>query len=93
VTLPDAQMDELFRRAEQNEGYRLTVDLETQTISDESGLSIPFEIDPFRRECLLKGLDEIGQSLRFGDQIAAYEKAHAPSAVMYEPVDKAAPGA
>jgi len=89
VTLPDAQMDELFRRTEQNEGYRLTVDLKTQTITDESGLKISFEIDPFRRECLLKGLDDIALSLRFEDKIATYEKAHAPSAMMYEPVDKA----
>ena len=89
VTLPDAQMDELFRRTEQNDGYRLTVDLETQTITDESGLKISFEIDPFRRECLLKGLDDIALSLRFEDKIATYEKAHAPSAMMYEPVDKA----
>lgn len=93
VTLPDAQMDELFRRSEQSEGYRLTVDLETQTITDDSGLKISFELDPFRRECLLKGLDEIGQSLRFEDKIAAYEKAHAPSAVMYEPADQTLSGA
>ena len=84
VTLPDAQMDELFRRTEQNVGYRLTVDLETQTITDESGLNISFEIDPFRRECLLKGLDEIGQSLRFEDQIAAYERAHPQRAETHE---------
>jgi 3-isopropylmalate/(R)-2-methylmalate dehydratase small subunit len=89
VTLPDAQVDELFRRAEQNEGYRLTVDLETKTVTDESGLKISFEIDPFRRECLLKGLDEIGRSLRYENKITDYEKAHAPSATMYEPVDEA----
>ncbi len=92
VALPDAQMDKLFQRTEQSEGYRLNVDLESQTISGEEGLSIAFDIDPFRRDCLLKGLDEIGQSLLFQDGIAEYEKAHAPSAVMYEPVNQAVSG-
>jgi len=87
VTLAAAQVDELFRRAEKTGGYRLTVDLETQTITDEAGLKIPFQIDPFRRECLLKGLDDIGLTLRFADEIAAYENAHPQRAVMYEPVD------
>lgn len=87
VTLPQAQVDELFRRTERAKGYRLTVDLETQTITDETGLKIAFQIDPFRRECLLKGLDDIGLTLRFTDKIAAYEKENNPSATMYEPVD------
>jgi 3-isopropylmalate/(R)-2-methylmalate dehydratase small subunit len=87
VTLAPAQVDELFRRTEKTEGYRLTIDLETLTITDEAGLKIPFQIDPFRRECLLKGLDDIGLTLRFEDKIAAYEKANTPSATMYEPVD------
>ena len=87
VTLPEAQMDELFRRTERAEGYRLTVDLGTQTISDDAGLTISFQIDPFRRECLLKGLDDIGLTLHFEDRIAAYEKENTPSATMYEPVD------
>jgi len=87
VTLPEAQMDELFRRTERAEGYRLTVDLETQTISDDAGLTISFQIDPFRRESLLKGLDEIGLALRVEDRIAAYEKENTPSATMYERVD------
>ena len=87
VSLPEAQMDELFRRTERAEGYRLTVDLETQTISDDAGLTFSFQIDPFRRESLLKGLDEIGLALRFEDRIAAYEKEKTPSATMYERVD------
>ena len=87
VTLPAAQVDELFRRTESRESYRLTVDLEAQTITDEAGLKIPFQIDPFRRECLLKGLDDIGLTLRLEDKIAAYEKENNPSATMYEPVD------
>jgi 3-isopropylmalate/(R)-2-methylmalate dehydratase small subunit len=84
VTLPDAEVNELFQRAEQNEGYRLTVDLENQTITDGLGLRISFQIDPFRRECLLKGLDDIGLTLHRADRIAAYEAAHQPSAVMYQ---------
>ncbi len=87
VTLPDAEIDELFRRAEKSEGYQLTVDLETQTVTDEAGLKLAFQVDPFRRECLLKGLDDIGLTLRVEDRIAGYEKAHQPSAVMYAPVD------
>ena len=87
VTLPDAQVDELFRRVEKTEGYRLTVDLETQTVTDAAGLKIAFQIDPFRRECLLKGLDDIGLTLRLEDRIGVYEKEHNPSATMYDPVD------
>ncbi len=87
VTLPSDQVDDLFRRTERQEGYRLTVDLESQTVSDESGLNLKFEIDPFRRECLLKGLDDIGLSLRFEDKIAEYERGHQPGATMYEKVD------
>ncbi len=87
VKLPDAEMNELFERADKNPGYRLTVDLETQTITDDLGLSLSFEIDPFRRECLLKGLDDIGLSLRYADRIAAYEQSRQPHAVMYESVD------
>jgi len=87
VTLPTDQVDDLFRRTERQEGYRLTVDLESQTVADESGLDLKFEIDPFRRECLLKGLDDIGLSLCFADNIAAYELEHKPAATMYQKVD------
>ncbi len=87
ITLPEAQVSELFQRAEQNEGYRLTVDLESQTITETEGgpggLTIAFSVDPFRRECLLKGLDDIGLSLRFEDRIAAYEQQHHPQATRY----------
>ena len=87
VTLPDPEVEELFRRAEKTEGYRLTVDLENQTIADETGLKLAFKLDPFRRECLLKGLDDIGLSLRRQDKITAYEKEHQPQAVLYGKVD------
>jgi 3-isopropylmalate/(R)-2-methylmalate dehydratase small subunit len=89
LTLPEDRVDELFRRTEKNHGYRLTVDLESQSVSDEFGLKFTFQIDPFRRECLLKGLDDIGLTLRFEDQITAYERARRPSAVRYEPLPTA----
>jgi 3-isopropylmalate/(R)-2-methylmalate dehydratase small subunit len=87
VTLSDAQVDDLFERLERQEGYRLTADLEKQIITDESGLKIPFEIDPFRKNSLLKGLDDIGLTLEHEADITTFEKAHPVSAVMYEPVD------
>ncbi|MGD0008533.1 MAG: 3-isopropylmalate dehydratase small subunit [Terriglobia bacterium] len=87
VTLPDAEVNELFQRTEKNEGYRLAVDLENQTLTDDFGLRFSFQIDPFRRECLLKGLDDIGLTMRLAHRIAAFEESHHPSAVMYEPVD------
>ncbi len=90
VTLPDAQVDEIFRRVFANEGYRLTVDLETQTISDDAGFKINFSVDPFRRECLLNGWDDIGLTLRLADRIAAFEKTHHPAAPMYATADSPA---
>ncbi len=89
VTLPDAEVDELFRRTEKNEGYRLTVDLARQTIADDQGLKLDFAVDPFRRECLLKGLDDIGLTLRFEGRITAYEKSHQPRAGLYGRLDEA----
>ena len=90
VTLPDPQIDEVFRRLSATEGYRLTVDLETQTVTDDSGLRFEFRVDPFRRECLLNGWDDIGLTLRIADRIADYEKSHHPAAPLYSPVDAAA---
>lgn len=87
VTLPEPEVDYLFQATAHTEGYRLSVDLEKQTVGDERGFERTFTIDPFRRECLLKGLDDIGLTLRFDDEIGAYEKARHPSAVMYEAVE------
>ncbi|HEV2835754.1 MAG TPA: 3-isopropylmalate dehydratase small subunit, partial [Pyrinomonadaceae bacterium] len=64
---------EIMRRAGEREGYKLTVDLETQMITDEDGLSLEFEVDRFQRYCLLEGLDDIGLTLRHEDAIKAYE--------------------
>lgn len=73
VTLPKEQVDELFRRCETIEGYTLSVDLETMTITDEQQLRIPFELDEFRRDRLLNGLDDIGAILTEVNSISAYE--------------------
>jgi 3-isopropylmalate/(R)-2-methylmalate dehydratase small subunit len=73
ITLPEETVTELMRRAQAQPGYRLTVDLEAQTISDEQGLSVPFTVDAFRRYCLLNGLDDIGLTLQDADRIDEYE--------------------
>jgi 3-isopropylmalate/(R)-2-methylmalate dehydratase small subunit len=87
VILPEDQIDELFRRAERQEGYSLTIDLAAQTVSDPTGLAYPFSIGEFRKHVLLEGLDEIGITLKHGAKIAEYERTHNPSAMMYLPVD------
>jgi 3-isopropylmalate/(R)-2-methylmalate dehydratase small subunit len=87
VTLSNEQMDELFSRTEKNEGYRLTVDLEQQAVADDRGLRYSFTIDPFRRECLLKGLDDIGLTLVHEDHISAFEDQNLRAPVMHEAVD------
>jgi 3-isopropylmalate/(R)-2-methylmalate dehydratase small subunit len=74
ITLPEDVVDDLLRRAQATPGYALTVDLETQTITGEGGsLSIPFDVDPFRRHLLLNGLDDIGLTLQHEPDITAYE--------------------
>jgi len=87
VTLPEAQVDEIFRRTEGREGYSLTVDLPSQTVMDNNGLRLEFALDPARKEILLKGLDDIGTTLQHEARISAYEQAHKPAATMYDPVD------
>ena len=69
----EAAVDDLFARATAREGYRLSVDLEACTVTDDHGLALAFEIDPFRRHCLLNGLDDIGMTLEHEDKITAYE--------------------
>lgn len=74
VTLPSEQMDELFKRTEEIEGYKLSVDLETMTITDDRQLRFPFKLNSFRRNRLLKGLDDIGSILEFSDALAKFEQ-------------------
>jgi 3-isopropylmalate/(R)-2-methylmalate dehydratase small subunit len=75
VRLDEAAVEDLFARAAAHPGYRLTVDLETCRITDDYRLALPFEIDAFRRQCLLEGLDDISLTLAHEDRIAAYEHA------------------
>jgi 3-isopropylmalate/(R)-2-methylmalate dehydratase small subunit len=93
VTLTDAQVDELFRRTESTEGYQLTADLPNQIVTDSSGLKYSFEIDPFRKNCLLKGLDDIGLTLVHEPDITAFEKKQHPHVSQFAAVDMKAPQA
>ncbi|MFZ1935294.1 MAG: 3-isopropylmalate dehydratase small subunit [Thermoguttaceae bacterium] len=77
IRLDDAAVDDLFARCAARRGYKLSVDLENCVISDAQGLSLPFQLDPFRRHCLLEGLDDVGLTLEHEPKIAAYERAHA----------------
>jgi 3-isopropylmalate/(R)-2-methylmalate dehydratase small subunit len=72
VKLTDAEVDELFTYVEGNEGAQITVDLETMLVS-ANGKEYSFEIDEFRRHCLLNGLDNIGLTLQHEGKIAEYE--------------------
>jgi len=87
VTLSDEQIEELFKRTEAGEGYRVTVDLEQQVVSDEKGLRYSFTIDPYRREYLLKGLDDIGMTLVHEAEITAYEKKNVRAPEMHSALD------
>jgi 3-isopropylmalate/(R)-2-methylmalate dehydratase small subunit len=77
IKLKDSEVDQLFHDVEAFPGFRLTIDLEQQTISYPDGSSVfHFEIDPFRKHCMLNGLDEIGLTLNHADEIRAYEEKH-----------------
>jgi 3-isopropylmalate/(R)-2-methylmalate dehydratase small subunit len=87
VALPQEQVDELFKRVEKSVGYKLTVDLPSQTVSDSQGLRYSFEVDPFRKDCLLKGLDDIGLTLEHEKDITTFERKARPHASQFAPVD------
>ncbi len=74
IVLDEETVDRLFREVEAMEGYALTVDLPAQTITTPGGEEIPFEVDEFRKYCLLNGLDDIGLTLQHVDDIRAYEE-------------------
>ena len=74
IILDEAVVGDLFQEVEANEGYRLSVDLEMQTVTTPSGKVIDFDVDEFRKHCLLNGLDDIGLTLQHTDDIRAYEK-------------------
>lgn len=73
ITLTYEEIDELFKEAENEPLYRMRVNLEENTIMAPDGRLFHFQLDPFRREGLLKGLDNIGWTLQFSDLIEAYE--------------------
>jgi 3-isopropylmalate/(R)-2-methylmalate dehydratase small subunit len=74
IRLTEEQVAELFERTNRTKGYQLTIDLEQQVITDSDGLSFSFEVDEYRRYCLLNGLDDIGITLQSEAAIAAYEQ-------------------
>lgn len=76
IVLTNEQVAEIMNRAQEHEGYQLTIDLERQTVEDSQGLSILFVVSEFQRYCLLEGLDDIGLTLRHEDAIRAYEASH-----------------
>ena len=73
LALTAAEVDHLFTMAQEETPLTVTIDLASQTVSAPDGFAATFEIDPFRKTCLLNGLDEIGLSLQDADAIAAYE--------------------
>lgn len=73
IVLEEKIVDQLFQEAEASEGYKLTVDLEAKTVVTPSGESFGFDVDDFRRHCLLHGLDDIGVTLEDAELIKSYE--------------------
>lgn len=73
VILSENEVDELFQELASDEGYHLNIDLAVQTVTTDSGKVFSFELDEFRKECLLSGLDEIGLTLTSSDLIKEYE--------------------
>ena len=74
IVLDAQQVDDLFGQMYGSEGYRLTVDLARQLVVAPSGEEYEFQVDAFRKHCLLNGLDDIGLTLQSADAIRAYEK-------------------
>ncbi len=77
IRLSEETVEELFARTAKYPGYRLTVNLETQKITDEHGLELDFEVDTFRKYCLLNGLDDISLTLLHEQEIAQWEALNA----------------
>ena len=74
LVLSEDVVDTLFKAVEANEGYELTVDLEKQQVVTPEGDAYAFDVDEFRKYCLLNGLDDIGLTLQHADDIKAYEE-------------------
>jgi 3-isopropylmalate/(R)-2-methylmalate dehydratase small subunit len=76
ITLTSDEVQQIHDRANQQEGYQLTIDLPAQTVQDEYGLEATFEIETFRKECLIGGLDQIALTLNHVEKIEQFEKAN-----------------
>jgi 3-isopropylmalate/(R)-2-methylmalate dehydratase small subunit len=76
VRLPEADVELLTHRSATNPAHKITISLDAQTINDDQGFSGKFEIDPFRKYCLLNGLDDIGLTLRHAAELDTYESKH-----------------
>jgi 3-isopropylmalate/(R)-2-methylmalate dehydratase small subunit len=87
VVLSNEEIDELFKRTLMNSGYQLVVDLETKTVVDSLGFKASFQINSFRRHCLLRGLDDVGLTLEREAFISSFEKKNLRLPRMYDPVD------
>ena len=74
ITLEPAEVQQIHERANGQESYALTIDLPAQTVQDEQGLAATFEIETFRKECLIGGLDQIALTLNHLDKIEQFEK-------------------
>ncbi len=79
IVLPQDQVDALMNDARRGSNARITIDLAAQTVTTADGQSFPFEVDPFKKHCLLNGLDDIGLSLEKAASIDAFEKRAAQS--------------
>jgi 3-isopropylmalate/(R)-2-methylmalate dehydratase small subunit len=76
IVLSADDVDALFKETESAEGYKLNIDLSTQTITTPSGKTYTFEVDAFRKHCLLNGLDDIGLTMQHQDAIKVFETKH-----------------
>jgi len=80
IVLPESQVDRIFADVAAFPGFKLTIDLEKQVVGTTDGsVAFPFEVDAFKRHCLLNGLDDIGLTLQHADDIRAYEARHLAS--------------
>ena len=76
LELDEAVVDRLFQQSADGEGVNLTIDLDSQQVTLPDGAPVDFSVDPFRRQCLLEGLDDIGITLQREDAITAFERNH-----------------
>jgi len=74
VVLSDSEVDTIMARALRGSGYKVTIDLELQTVTDSQGLNASFEVDPFRKNSMLEGLDDVGMTLDLGEAIDSFEE-------------------